>query len=71
MNIFREEDITLLDNEIESIKDKIESITLEKFDPTLKEMKAVMKIVLDFVKRKKRKIYGGFAMNELIKQLVY
>lgn len=67
MNIFREEDITLLDNEIESIKDKIESITLQKFNPTLKEMKAVMKIVLDFVKRKKRKIYGGFAMNELIK----
>ena len=34
MNIFRETDITLLDNEIENIKDKIESITLQKFDPT-------------------------------------
>jgi hypothetical protein len=67
MNIFREEDLTLLNDRIEEIKNKIEKIKLYKFDPTIKEQKKVMSIIINFIKKNKRKIYGGVAINELIK----
>jgi hypothetical protein len=35
-------------------------------EPTLVEKKAIYDIVMKFIKNKKRKIYGGFALNKLL-----
>ena len=37
-------------------------------EPSYDEMKNVHNIILDFIRSKKRKIYGGFALNALVKQ---
>lgn len=39
----------------------------KKKEPLLEDVKAIVKIVLDFVKEKKRKIYGGTSHNSVIK----
>lgn len=39
----------------------------EKKTPSLDDVKEIVQIVLDFVKEKKRKVYGGFGLNAVIK----
>lgn len=39
----------------------------EKKTPSLDDVKEIVQIVLDFVKEKKRKVYGGFGLNSVIK----
>lgn len=41
--------------------------SLNTLEPTINEMKKVIKIINNFIKRKKRIIYGGTALNELLK----
>jgi len=40
----------------------------EMLEPTIIEKKEVMNIIRDFIRKKHRKIYGGTAVNELLKQ---
>jgi hypothetical protein len=35
-------------------------------EPTIVEINEVYKIIIDFIKEKKRKIYGGYALNKLL-----
>ena len=48
------------------IKKKIDILKLTEFEPSLNEIKNVNQIILNFIKTKKRKIYGGFGLNKLI-----
>ena len=64
--LFTEKDIELLDNNIEKIKEEVELIKDEMFKPPLNIKRQILSEVLKFVVGKKRKIYGGFAVNELI-----
>ena len=41
---------------------------LKEFDPKLEEIEQVYKIIIDFIIEKKRKVYGGYALNMLLKQ---
>ena len=36
-------------------------------DPTVDELKKVNRVVLDFIKKKKLVLYGGTAINEILK----
>lgn len=67
MPLYRAKDIDAIRDTIPKIKDEIQQIKLEKFDPTLKEINYVNKLVHQFIKNKKRIVYGGFAQNLLIK----
>ena len=63
--------IDIEEDEFNSIySDKLEEIKkkkLENMEPGTDEIKKVYDIVLKYVKEKKRKIYGGYALNELLK----
>lgn len=60
-------DIEILDKNIESIQNEVEEIKKVMFEmPTTKDKLEILKIVEDFVRERKRKIYGGYALNELI-----
>jgi hypothetical protein len=48
------------------IMTKIKRKKLEEFEPTLNEIDKVYKIIIDYIKEKKRKIYGGYALNKLL-----
>ena len=67
MPLYRAKDIDAIRDAIPKIKDEIQKIKLEKFEPTLKEINHVNNLVHKFIKNKKRIVYGGFAQNLLIK----
>jgi hypothetical protein len=62
------------DIDIQAITDKLDTIVEQATDkkdntlfPTLKEKTKAKKMIIDFIKEKKRVIYGGTAYNELVK----
>jgi hypothetical protein len=66
MSLYVKDDINLLAKHIDEINEKIERKQLEMYEPNDKERKEITALILDFVKSNKRKIYGGFALNNLI-----
>lgn len=67
MSLYKSSDIALLNDNINKITEQIARKKLEIFEPTKTERDKVMNIILDFIKDNKRKVYGGYALNELIK----
>jgi len=66
MSLYQQKDIGLLANKWELIMTDVEKQKYLMIEPKLDEIFAVHKIILDYVKTTKRKIYGGFALNMLI-----
>lgn len=64
--MYSETDLEIIDQKLDDIIDGIEEKKLEIFEPTKKEVMAAYEIVLDFIKEKKRKVYGGFAQNKAV-----
>jgi hypothetical protein len=52
---------------LSSLEDNAKQIYLNNYEPTIKEIKSVYSDIMNFIKEKKRIIYGGYAQNELIK----
>ena len=67
MELYNEKDLALFKDKAPNIIEKAELIKLETLDPKKSEIKAIVDILLDFIREKKRKIYGGYAVNLLIK----
>lgn len=63
MSLYKEGDLQYFNDNIPKIMEKINNIVLEKYEPTRKEMTEVQKIILEFAKSKKRKLYGGYALH--------
>jgi hypothetical protein len=66
MSLYVKDDIQLLSKNIDTINEKVALKQLEMYEPNNKERKEVTKLILDFIKSNKRKIYGGFALNHLV-----
>lgn len=66
MSLYLQSDIKLLGDNINEINDRIERKQLEMYEPSKEERIKVTDVILNFIKKNKRKIYGGFAMNKLI-----
>ena len=65
--MYRIEDIDNIKKNIGQIQDDAMLTYKTNYEPTLVESKSVYKYILEFIKLKKRIIYGGWAQNELIK----
>jgi hypothetical protein len=48
------------------IMKKVETKKLLEMEPTIDEIRKVYEIIIDFIKTKKRKVYGGYALNKLL-----
>jgi hypothetical protein len=66
MNLYSDLDSKALVANVDAIMKKAEDISLDTIEPTRDKMWEIIYIVRDFVIEKKRKIYGGFALNKLI-----
>jgi len=64
--MYKQSDIDLIKKNIDIIKDDATKKKLEIMEPTLKEFKEVYSVILDYIKIKKRIIYGGYAQIHLI-----
>lgn len=67
MNLYREEDIQAITDNLDRIIDETISIRNEHQEPTITEYRRAMIIVNDFIRRKKRIVYGGNAFDTLSK----
>ena len=65
--LYNENDVKLLNEKINDIIDKVRAVTDEIMEPTRKELNDVTKIISEYLKSKKRKIYGGYALHLLVK----
>ena len=59
-------DDELFDENYNKILAKTKNVKDTILEPTLEEKTAIHNIVMKYIKSKKRKIYGGFAMNKLL-----
>jgi hypothetical protein len=66
--MYREEDLKAILDNIDKITDKAKDKKLETLDPKRKEIHEIYKIIKEFIKKKNRIIYGGYAQNALIKK---
>ena len=65
--MFRNEDIENITENIDNIKNNAIMKFKDSYDPTIHENIEVYKIIQNYIKEKKRIIYGGFAQHLLIK----
>jgi ASC-1-like (ASCH) protein len=64
--LYTESDIELLKSKSDAIREKLELIKQTNSEPSQEDLKKAHEIVKDFVKTKKRKLYGGFALHLLM-----
>lgn len=64
--LFKDNDLVIFDKQIDIIKDKLIKNRNLHLEPTLARLKIVERILFDYVKDKKRKLYGGLAQHMLI-----
>ena len=69
INLFRDNDIKLITDNIDNLQKKGEIKKRQLLGPFTDIYKEIKDIVFDFIKRKKRIIYGGMAWDLLIKTI--
>ena len=66
MNIYRDEDIQAITDNLDQIIDEALLIRDKKLHPLLDDFLKVKELIKEFINKKKRIIYGGFALHTLI-----
>lgn len=67
MELYTKRDIEIGKDKISNLEEKILERRLENFEPNKQEILNIYEVIYDFIKLMNRKIYGGFAQNEVIK----
>ena len=67
--MYTDNDNNKLQENMKTLQSQVETMILTKLEPTIDKRWEIVNIVRDFVIEKKRKVYGGFALNELIKEV--
>lgn len=67
--MYTEKDNQKLQSNIEDLKTQSDNLILNILEPTRDKRWDIIYTIRDFVIEKKRKLYGGFALNELIKEI--
>lgn len=65
--LYRDEDINAVSDKMKEIMKMADRKATEKLDVTYKEYLIVFKHISDFIKANKRIVYGGIALNEMLK----
>lgn len=67
LDYYTNEDYDEVLDKLPDIIKEAERKASEVLEPTIYEKREVMKVIQDFVRDKKRKVYGGIALNETLK----
>jgi hypothetical protein len=67
MPVFRTKDVELIEDNVDEIVRRAEELKGRVVEPTLDKKWDIIRTVYEYVKEKRRKVYGGFALNALIK----
>lgn len=66
MELYTKKDLSTFEDKIKDVIIKIEDKKLDIYEPTRKTRMEINKIIFDFIKENRRKIYGGYAQNKLV-----
>ena len=66
MSIIREKDLELFSQHIDKIQEDVKKKTWNLLEPTGDTKMEIVNKVLEFIKKKKRKIYGSYSHNKVI-----
>lgn len=66
MELYTNKDLAIFEENISNIEDRLIERENKLLEPTYEERKAIEKIILDYIRQYKRKVYGGYAQNTLI-----
>jgi hypothetical protein len=64
----RDKDIDIVNENVDNIIEKARNKEIQIIEPTIDEFKKVKSVILDFIRKEKRIIYGGYAWNQLVKK---
>ena len=67
MSLYTQNDLTAISDNWETILKEVERQKDVMLEPPKDEIISVHQVICDFVKQHNRKIYGGYALNMLIK----
>jgi hypothetical protein len=65
--MYRPKDEEIILKNLSRLEDEAKQIYLNNYEPTISEIKSVYHEIMNFIKNKKRIIYGGYAQNSLIR----
>jgi len=65
--MYRDIDLEIIKKGMDDIKEEAMKKKLDTLEPTITEFRDVYNNIIDYIKRKKKIIYGGYAQNHLIK----
>jgi len=65
--MYRDIDLEIIKKGMDDIKEEAMKKKLDTLEPTITEFRDVYANIIDYIKRKKKIIYGGYAQNHLIK----
>lgn len=65
--MYRELDIDTIIKNLDNIETNAKLIKLDKYEPTINEINSVYQEIINFIKKHNRIVYGGYAINELIR----
>ena len=68
LTLYNTHDINNIKHNMDKINENIKKNTNQLFKPKFQDRLKIMNIILEYIKTNKRKIYGGYAINQLIKQ---
>jgi DNA polymerase III epsilon subunit-like protein len=66
--MYRPIDEEIILKNLSKLEEEAKMIYLNKYEPTIHEIRNVYNDIMNFIKEKNRIIYGGFAQNSLIKE---
>jgi len=65
--MYRDIDLEIIKKGMDDIKEEAMKKKLDTLEPTITEFRDVYANIIDYIKKKKKIIYGGYAQNHLIK----
>ena len=68
MQLITHNDCLLVKKNIDNINIDVKKTIMDIFNPKLEDRKKIFNIIKTYIKDNERKIYGGYALNELIKK---
>jgi hypothetical protein len=68
VHLFRPEDVKVITEKISEIMDVANKRARDTYEPTYKEYLTVFSIISNYIKKNRRIVYGGIALNEMLKE---
>jgi hypothetical protein len=67
MALYKDSDKLLMDENVSKLLDEVKRKKLIQLEPRRDEVEQVTNVILSYIRQNKRKAYGGFALNILVK----